>query len=313
MSEDAMIQKLAETINKVWRKTTEGVLDVARLCADAEERLGADEKKKLHAELDFDKATFSKLVKIGSHPQLRKEPVKQLLPPNYTVVYKVALLPEAELALAIKEGVINPGMTRAELDTWIAQHRGESADEDKKDRPKVIATVQVPPDYDESRLSALQKALEKLQNQFGFSLDRPRDPETAAFNRMVRQMDDHIRKEARRFIAMLKSRKLQGVGKLTAAQKKKLWGYSDDETAIPNDASWELVEETLNRVGIGDQFERIRDEALRLYGMSEERVSGHLIIDHDAAMKELREATQNMYLSNRKQKKYPPEAFADWT
>ena len=86
MSDDVIIQKLAETINKVWRKTTEGVLDVARLCADAEDRLGADEKKKLHAELDFDKATFSKLAKIGSHRQLQKEPVKKLLPPNYTIV-----------------------------------------------------------------------------------------------------------------------------------------------------------------------------------------------------------------------------------
>jgi hypothetical protein len=163
MSDDVMIQKLAETINKVWRKTTEGVLDVARLCADAEDRLGTDEKKKLHAELDFDKATFSKLAKIGSHPQLQKEPVKQLLPPNYTVVYKVALLPEAELALAIKEGVINPGMTRAELDTWRSRHKDKAVSEVKEDSPKVIATVQVPPDCDDKRLGALEKALEKLQ------------------------------------------------------------------------------------------------------------------------------------------------------
>ena len=179
-----------------------------------EKKLSAEEKKKLFSELDFDKSTFSKLAKIGAHPQLQKESVRQLLPPSYTIVYKVGLLTEGELAQAIEEGVFNPGMTRAELDTWLAQQRGEDADEEKKDRPKVVATVQVPPDYDEARLGALKKALERLQNQFGFSLDRPRDPETAAFNRMARQMDDYIRKEARRFIATLKSHKLQGAGKL---------------------------------------------------------------------------------------------------
>ena len=146
MSEEIIIKKLAEAINKVWRKTTEGVLDVARLCADADNKLGPEEKKKLVAELEFDKTTFSKLAKIGSHPQLQKEPVKQLLPPNYTVLYNVALLPEAELALAIKEGIINPGMTRAELNSWRSAHQGKAVDKVKSDGPKLIAMVQVPSD-----------------------------------------------------------------------------------------------------------------------------------------------------------------------
>ena len=178
-------------------------------------KLSAEEKKKLFSELDFDKSTLSKLAKIGAHPQLQKESVRQLLPPSYTIVYKVGLLTEGELAQAIEEGVFNPGMTRAELDTWLAQQRGEDADEEKKDRPKVVATVQVPPDYDEARLGALKKALERtVWLQLGSSSRSG----NCRVQPMARQMDDYIRKEARRFIATLKSHKLQGAGKLTAAQ-----------------------------------------------------------------------------------------------
>jgi hypothetical protein len=38
MPDDAIIQKVAEAIHSVWRKTTEGVLEVAKLCADAEKK-----------------------------------------------------------------------------------------------------------------------------------------------------------------------------------------------------------------------------------------------------------------------------------
>ena len=127
--------------------------------------------------------------------------MRQLLPPSYTVVYKVGRLSESELEQAIADGVINPGMTRAELDTWRSQKKGGDGQENKKDGSMVIATVQVPPNYDEKMLGALKKELEKLQSRYGFSLDRPRDPEVAAFDRMARHMDDRIRKEARRFIS----------------------------------------------------------------------------------------------------------------
>ena len=62
-------------------------LETARLCAEAEKKLRPEEKNKLFKDLDFNKATFSKLAKIGSQPRLQTEAVKSLLPPNYTIVY----------------------------------------------------------------------------------------------------------------------------------------------------------------------------------------------------------------------------------
>ena len=58
---------------------------------EADKNLPHD-KNNFFKDLDFNKATFSKLVKIGSHSRLQTDPVKSLLPPNYTIVYKVAML-----------------------------------------------------------------------------------------------------------------------------------------------------------------------------------------------------------------------------
>ena len=72
----------------------------------------------------------------------------------------------------------------------------------------------------------------------------------------------------------------------------KSWPFTDDELAIAPDATWEQVKAALELVGNADEFERLRDEALRLCGVPEERVSDHPIIDHDEAMVEIRAAMQ---------------------
>jgi tellurite resistance protein len=309
VSTDVTMQNYAKEINKSWRKTTDSVLETARLCAEADKALRADEKSKLIKGLDFSKATFSKLVKIGSKPQLQSDPIKASLPPSYSIVYEVAKLKEPDLQVAIKEGVINPGMTRGELSAWVSKRGPKAATTDDQNRPKVIATVQVPPDYDVTKQQQLEKALDKLRAQFGFSLERPRDPETTALNRMAERMNDYIRREARRYINTVKTRRFQDAGKVSAAEKKKLWSFAEDETAIPVDASWEQVEAALDIIGNGDQFPRIRDEALRLYGVPEDVVSTHPLDDPEEVMKEFRAARETVRKMH--EKKYADIKFVD--
>ena len=150
---------------------------------------------------------------------MQTEAVRSLLPPNYTVVYEVAKLPELDLRTAIKEGVITPKMSRGDLDAWLEKRMGK-VPTSESEHAKIIATVEVPADYDPKKQALLEKALEKLRAQFGFSLERPRDPEEMAFNRMAARVDDHIRKEARRFIHTLKTSRVQAAGKISAAERK---------------------------------------------------------------------------------------------
>jgi hypothetical protein len=171
MAIQSTIQDYAKAINASWHKTTDSVLETARLCAEADKKLPTDQKNKLFKDLEFSKAAFSKFVKIGSHPQLQTDPVKSLLPPNYSIVYEVAKLPESDLRVAIKEGVITPKMSRGDLGAWLERRAGKVPASDSP-LARIIATVEVPSDYDPKKQALLEKALEKLRLQFGFSLER---------------------------------------------------------------------------------------------------------------------------------------------
>jgi hypothetical protein len=287
MASQGTIQDYAKAINSSWRKTTDSVLETAKLCAEADKNLPPDQKNKLFDHLDFTKATFSKLVKIGSQPRLQTDAVRSLLPPNYTIVYEVAKLRESDLQVAIKEGVITPKMSRGDLDAWLAEREGRGTEGAVK-KERIIATLRVPSDYDDQKEGRLEEALEKLRQEFGIAVERPRDPEAEAYNRMVREIDEYIRKGARQYIRKLKATKLAGKRHLTPAKRKKLWNFGDDETEIRPDATWEQVQYALDMVASPDQFERLRDEAFRLHGVSEKAVKERpAVVNHEEAMKEL--------------------------
>ena len=287
MASQGTIQDYAKAINSSWHKTTDNVLETARLCAEANKKFArAEPKKELIKKLDFNSATFSKLATIGQDPRLQAAPVKALLPPNYSIVYRVAKLSAEALDQAIKDGVIAPAMTRAELDDWISEREGRST-EGGEETALIIATLRAPSDYDEQKKAQLEQALEKLRQEFGIAVERPRDPEAEAYNRMVREVDDYIRKHARQYIRKLKATKFAGKRHLTPAMRKRLWDFGDDETEIGPDATWEQVQYALDSVGSGDQFERLREEAFRLHGVSAKAVKEHPKVNHEEAMKEL--------------------------
>ena len=288
MAIQGKIHDYAKAINSSWHKTTNSLMNTARLCAEAGNELPPAGKEKLFEELDFNKATFSKLAKIGSQQHLQLADVKQFLPPTYTVVYEIAKLSEEDVRLAISEGIISPSMTRSDFDAWVAKQKaGSSEQESEKDR--IIATIRVPANFDEDKEGELQVALEKLKSDFEIDVQRPRDVELDALMRITRKVDDYIRTGARLFIRKLKSTKLASEPHLTAIRRKELWNFNDDELEISTDATWEQLQEVLDKVGAGDQFERLRDEALRLHGVSEETVKEHRVVNHDQAMKELEE------------------------
>ena len=73
-------------------------------------------------------------------------------------------------------------MSRADLDAWKAQRDGKGTAPEEK--VHVIGTLQVPSDYDDEREAELETALDELQAKYGFTIQRPRDLETEALDRM---------------------------------------------------------------------------------------------------------------------------------
>ena len=138
MTNTLTISDYADAINTSWHKTTENVLETARLCAEAQSSLDKTDKKKLIQALDFSTSTFSRLVTIGSRPELQSKEVRTLLPPNYSIVYKIAKLGADEFDQAVKDGVITPRMTRDALNDWVAAHQAPSESSDATPHLKII-------------------------------------------------------------------------------------------------------------------------------------------------------------------------------
>lgn len=113
----------ASAISGKWQRVVDASMNIARLCAEASQRLTTTQKRELIQALPFGEATFSKFAQIGTDTRLNAPEIRRLLPPHYTTVYAVTLLTEEELKRAIAEKVLHPDMQRAQLQKWRNLHR----------------------------------------------------------------------------------------------------------------------------------------------------------------------------------------------
>jgi hypothetical protein len=164
--------------------------------------------------------------------------------------------------------------------------------------------VRLPLDYDDEKQAALQKALEELRVKYGFELDQPRDPKAEAIRRVLKRLDNQIRKDARSFIREAKAATLA---------RKEAWSFTDEEVEIADDANWLRVEAVLTKIGAKDQYYRVRDGALRAHGIPEEYVTEHRDLDQETALRRLKEAQEYLdTLPGMAHRRIPKEKFADF-
>ena len=117
-SDPGAIAKYVDAISGNWRRGVEAFLEIARLCAEAEERLDTAQQAELKAKLPFGATTFSKFRQIGLDARLRKPEVQLLLPAAYTTIYAITCLNDEDLNVAITEKIINPDVKRENLEKW---------------------------------------------------------------------------------------------------------------------------------------------------------------------------------------------------
>ena len=110
---ETLVEELSSRIVACWHKTTAAILELARACADADQQLAGPAKQALIAKLPFDRATFSKLVKIGSDPRLATIALR--LPQSFSTLYELSKFGDVQLAAAIKSGAVHPAVTRSEI------------------------------------------------------------------------------------------------------------------------------------------------------------------------------------------------------
>jgi hypothetical protein len=265
------VRSYADRISIHWQKLTESIMDVARLCAEANDALTADEKKELIQLLPFEQPTFSKLSQIGKDKRLHAPKVQKLLPPNFSFMYEVTQLDDEDLKVAIKQEVITPTAKRSDVEEFRRTRDpdvGEEAPDAEPPRPELpdgfyaaIRLTDLTGEMTVERVGRIESLLDQIRTEFNAEIIRPRDRNAEAMARAYRQGLAEMQKGARRIVRRVKKGKLSKFKKQSKSQKKRLWAFTDDETDIGPDSTEEQIRGVLEMIGVGDEFEKLRDDA----------------------------------------------------
>ena len=112
---ETLVDGFARRIGTSWHKTTEGIMEAARHCADADDQLTPAAKSALLARLPFGRSMFSKLAKVGRDPRLGR--VLDRLPASVSTIYELTLFDDAKFDAAREDGTIHRGLLRRQLST----------------------------------------------------------------------------------------------------------------------------------------------------------------------------------------------------
>jgi hypothetical protein len=260
------VKSYADRIRTHWHRAAASIMEVARLCADANNRLSAPNKKELVKVLPFSSPTFSKLAQIGDDPRLQTQRVQKLLPPSYSIIYSVGQLDDNELEAAIKEGIVTPTLKRSDLDEWMVKkkYREKPIKPPKLNLPDVFyAAIRLTDEPSLERIERLNEMLDQIRIEFNAEIIRPRDRYAEAMGRWHQRVQQHLRKLARRIVLDSKKKALarKSHRKMTKQDRSKASGFTWDETFIYPDDNEDRIQFVLDTIGRGDEFDKLRDQA----------------------------------------------------
>ena len=266
-----LVDDYAERITGAWHNSVGSVFEMSRLCAEADQRLNDDDKKDLIARLPFDRTRFVKLTKIGRDQRLQDRQIRPLLPDHHTILYELAGLTDDELKAAVAAKVVNPEMKRAALTAWVKDRRGEelpTRDKDAAALPKGIhSAIRLPPNMPDDAVERFEGELLTLCEAHGVDIIYPKSKILAnkrEENRRYRRHSDHLVREARKIVRETKTRQLKGRPRHVSSKdwRRNKWPYAPEETRIDGPDE-QQIRYALEIIGRGDEFDRIRNEAMR--------------------------------------------------
>jgi len=267
-----LVTEYAERITGAWHNSVDSVFEMSRLCAEADQRLDDDDKKELIARLPFDRTRFVKLAKIGRDQRLQDPQIRSLLPNHHTMLYELAGLTDDELRAAVETKIVHPEMKRAELTSWVKTRRGHGGGGDNKNAegalPKGIhLAIRLPPNMPDDAVERFGGELLTLCEAHGVDIVYPRSKALAnrrEENRRHRRYSDHLVREARKIVSEMKRRQLKGRPRHISSEdwRRTRWPYAPEETRIDG-ADEEQIRYVLEIIGRGDEFDRIRNEAMQ--------------------------------------------------
>lgn len=293
----------APLIAECWHKTTDTILQVARLCTEASEKLSGRERAVLIRLLPFSASTFSKLAAIGKHPRFKEEGISLLAPPNYSTMYTITKLTDAQFDTAKKRGLLGPSAKRADLELL---RRVQNRQDDTLPKPPLkLATVFVHADCDPNKRALLVDKLEHLKGKYGCIVVPWVDPLDRAEEVQANRYNRFIVKECRAVV-----RKARAEWKCGPYKHRPF--PPNDEVEILDDASPERLRDVLEDLGKLDAYEAIMKRAGEVD--VEPLESKFAAVDGSAGENGTEEVAQSIReFKERKTRKRSKDTFKGWT
>jgi hypothetical protein len=217
MDESANIERLRQEIEALHKAAIDKVLEVAKVCYQAERELSEDGLTKLGSLLSFGPAWLSKMRRIGADARLLTDQVRPLLPVHSaSSLYEISGWSDDKLEAAISEKVLTPKATRSQLEAFGRAPRS------KAKRPGDFL-VMIPPPRKEVVDDFMHDA-DELCEKYGVSLFCPAwDEYLRLWDEREKKVRTYLRKKVRAIV--------QEEIKIKKASNQE-WGHFAEETAL---------------------------------------------------------------------------------
>jgi hypothetical protein len=255
MSVKLSVDQYVDQITKSVKKTVLSLIESGKLCADADDKLSAPEKKELQSRTGMLKGTFSGWVAIGRCKFL--ETHAAFLPPARTTLQDLTQLTEEDVKAGIAEGVLHPDAPRRAVEAWIAAKRGKTTVANDN---QIIWKIVKPADYSAEEQATLEDDLNKVLERNRCRLGGSGSDDVAA---KQKARAGYIRTNSK---AVIQAEKLRCKQEPSSKPKAQRWPFSSDQVKITGDATADDCKEVLKRIGCEDEWHRLLAEADRLFG-----------------------------------------------
>jgi hypothetical protein len=115
-NEAKLIEEFASKIKASTSRSVQEILKRGAYCVQAEKQLSPEGNETLLKKLPFGASERSKYLRIGRDGRLPKN-IKQL-PPSFSTIYLISLLPDDQLKAGIKTGIISARATREDIERF---------------------------------------------------------------------------------------------------------------------------------------------------------------------------------------------------
>lgn len=111
------IQFYVQQLNSLSSNTAKSIIETATILVEAKQELSKDDYSAFLTQTKYDKnsSAIRKLEVIGN-AQSRLSLVSELLPANWTTIYKIASLPLHDFSILVKEEHLHPLIKASEID-----------------------------------------------------------------------------------------------------------------------------------------------------------------------------------------------------